>query len=189
MRGEANPHQSILAPREKWSEKRRETGAAPVSGGAAKRLREPVLSSGGFAVTVSIVERFAQALDDEDYATAALCLDAGAEYDSGEKTILGVDDIIDSFRDAAERGRKTFDSVTFRHEISSQAQTDIRFLDRLSRNGDTFELDHTMHLTISDRGTITHLRLTYPPGERERLRAFLEKSAGDSSRASGEAAP
>ncbi len=127
---------------------------------------------------MDIVERFAQALDDEDYGTAALCLTADAEYNSGDKVFYGVDAILDSFKQAAKNGRKTFDSVVFAHEISTQAPTDIRFLDILSRNGAEFVLDHTMHVTISDRGRISHLRLTYPPGEKERLRAFLDKTAG-----------
>lgn len=116
---------------------------------------------------VDIVERFAQALDDEDYTTAALCLTADAQYDSGDKVFFGVDAILDSFKQAAENGRKTFDSVVFADEVCAQAPTDIRFLDILSRNGEKFVLDHTMHVTISGHGTISHLCLTYPPGEKE----------------------
>lgn len=124
------------------------------------------------------MERFAQALDDEDYAIAAACLASDAEYDSGDKVIHGADAILDSFKEAAKNGRVSFDSVVFAHEITPKAPTDIRFLDILTRNGEQFVLDHTMHVTLSDHGTITHLRLTYPPGERERLQDFLDKTSG-----------
>lgn len=124
---------------------------------------------------MEIVQRLAQALDEEDYDTAALCLEVDAEYDTGEKTIKGVDAILKSFKEAAERGRKEFDSVVFLHEIDPQTPTEVRFLDVLTRNGETFTLDHTMHLTLTAQGCIHKLRLSYPPGERERLRAFLGK--------------
>lgn len=124
---------------------------------------------------MDIVERFAQALDDEDYETAAQCLEADAEYDTGKKTIKGIDAILESFKDGAERGRMDFDSVVFLHEIDSKMPSDIRFLDVLVRNGESFTLDHTMHLTLTAHGRISKLRLSYPPGERDRLRTFLSK--------------
>lgn len=37
---------------------------------------------------IGIVERLAQALDEEDYATASACLEADAEYDDGEEFAL-----------------------------------------------------------------------------------------------------
>ena len=129
------------------------------------------------ACVMEIVERFARALDDEDYATAVLCLDPDVEYDTGEKTICGLEAIIASFKEGAARGRKAFDSVVFLHEIRPETPWDIRFLDILVRNGKRFVLDHTMRVTLSERGTITKLRLTYPPGERERLRAFLDANS------------
>lgn len=126
---------------------------------------------------MEIVERLAQALDDEDYVTAAECLDVDAEYDTGDQVIKGRDAILQSFKTAADSGRKTFDSVIFRHEISPNEPLDIRFIDILTRNGEEFVLDHTMHLTLSDRGNVRQLRLRYPLGERERLNQFLK---GDS---------
>lgn len=97
----------------------------------------------------AIIERFAQALDDEDYSTAKSCLAGDAEYDTGDAIIRGVTAILESFKRGAEYGRKTFDSVVFRHEISQNAPMEIRFIDILKRNGNEFILDHTMHVAIS----------------------------------------
>lgn len=105
---------------------------------------------------MGIVERFAQALDDEDYATAANCLDADGEYDTGDQVISGVNAILESFKTAADAGRRTFDSIIFTHKISRDAPLDIRFIDVLKRNGEEFVLDHTMHVTLSDRGRVCH---------------------------------
>lgn len=66
---------------------------------------------------MDIVERFARALDEEDYGTAAQCLGDDAEYDTGECVIRGAGAILKSFRESAENGRRTFSSVAFTHEI------------------------------------------------------------------------
>ena len=81
---------------------------------------------------MGIVERFAQAIDDEDHATAANCLDADGEYDTGDQVISGVNAILESFKTAADAGRRTFDSIIFTHKISPDAPLDIRFIDVLN---------------------------------------------------------
>lgn len=131
---------------------------------------------------IGIVERPAQALDEEDYATASACLEPDAEYDDGARVIKGAEAILQSFAESAERGRKTFERVIFRHEISINVPLDIRFIrfiDILSRNGEEFALDHTMRVALSERGLVKSLQLIFPPGERERLADFLRKTADD----------
>jgi hypothetical protein len=128
---------------------------------------------------IGIVERLAQALDEEDYATASACLEPDAEYDDGARVIKGAEAILQSFAESAERGRKTFERVIFRHEISINVPLDIRFIDILSRNGEEFALDHTMRVALSERGLVKSLQLIFPPGERERLADFLRNTADD----------
>ena len=128
---------------------------------------------------IGIVERLAQALDEEDYATASACLEPDAEYDDGARVIKGAEAILQSFAESAERGRKTFERVIFRHEISINVPLDIRFIDILSRNGEEFALDHTTRVALSERGLVKSLQLIFPPGERERLADFLRNTADD----------
>lgn len=87
--------------------------------------------------------------------------------------------ILQSFAASAELGRKTFESVVFRHDIFPDAPREIRFIDILTRNGEEFTLDHTMRVALSERGLVSGLQLTFPPGERERLADFLKRTARD----------
>lgn len=128
---------------------------------------------------MGMVERLAQALDDEDYATARACLEVDAEYDDGARVIKGADAILQSFAESAERGRKTFQRVVFKHELSVSAPLEIRFIDILMRKGQEFALHHTMRVALSERGLVKRLQLTLPPGERERLGHFLRHTADD----------
>lgn len=125
---------------------------------------------------LEFVERFATALDNDDYETAALCMEQDAMYDDGGgKTIIGRDAILESFRGASEWGRRNLDSLTFLHEIDKATPLQISLIDVLVYEGDELVLDHTMHLSLSGRGLISALRLVYPPGERERVSAFFTR--------------
>lgn len=125
---------------------------------------------------LTLVERFATALDTDDYATAALCLERDALFDDdGRDTIYGRDRILESFKQASEWGRSNLDSLRFLHKIDEATPLEIRLIDVLAHDGEEMMLNHTMHVSLSDRGLIAELRLVYPPGERERLRDFFTR--------------
>lgn len=125
---------------------------------------------------LEFVERFATALDNDDYETAALCMEQDAVYDdNGGKTIVGRDAILESFRDASEWGRSNLDRLTFSHEIDDATPLQIRLIDVLACGGEELALDHTMHLLLSDHGLISAVRVAYPPGEEERVSAFFQR--------------
>ena len=124
---------------------------------------------------MDLIERFAVALDADDYQTVASLLADDVEYFTGDKTIVGRDAVVESFRSASRWGRTAFDELTFLHEIAPDKPLDIRFIDILVKKGERFTLDHTMHVGISVTGLIERLDLTYPSGERERLAAFLAR--------------
>lgn len=125
---------------------------------------------------LEFVERFATALDNDDYETAARCMEQDAVYDdNGGKTIVGRDAILESFRGASEWGRSNLDRLTFSHEIDDATPLQIRLIDVLAYGGEELALEHTMHLLLSDRGLISAVRVAYPPGERDRVAAFFER--------------
>jgi hypothetical protein len=120
--------------------------------------------------------RLACALDRDDYATAEPLLEPEAAYDSGDSIIHGAAAIIDSFRTTSEWGRANLDALEFSHEIDDDnAPLEIVFIDVLGKNGDELVLRHSMHLTLSDRGLVSELRLERPPGEKEEVHRFFER--------------
>lgn len=125
---------------------------------------------------MEIVRQLAAALDRDDYATAEPLLEPDATYDSGDSVIQGADAIVESFRKTSEWGRANLDALEFSHEIDdARAPLEIVFIDVLRKNGDELVLRHSMHLTLSDRGLVSELRLEFPAGERERVRSFFER--------------
>jgi SnoaL-like domain len=123
-----------------------------------------------------VVERFATALDCDDYETGSTCMEPDAVYEeSGGKRIVGREAILRSFQDASVWGHEHLDDLRFLHEIDQSTPLSIRFIDVLSYGGEECVVDHTMHLTFSDAGRIRRLRLVYPAGERERVSAFFQR--------------
>lgn len=122
-----------------------------------------------------LVERFATAIDTDDYATAASCMEEDAVYDeAGEKKLVGRDAILGYFRSSSEWGKANLESLTYSHEIDEGNPLQIRLIDQLKYGGDEIAVDHMMHVSLSKHGLIAALRLEYPDGERNRVRAFFE---------------
>lgn len=97
-------------------------------------------------------------------------------YDSGDSIVRGARAIIDSFRKTSEWGRANLDALEFSHAIDDdKAPTAIVFVDVLRKDGDELMLRHTMHLTLSQRGMVKHLRLERPRGERQEVRRFFQR--------------
>ena len=124
----------------------------------------------------AVVDRFATALDNDDYDAAALCMEEDAVYlESSEKTINGRNAILDSFRHTSQWGRNNLDSLRFFHSIDEATPSQIKFIDVLTSGGEELELHHTMHLLFSPRGLIRELRLAETPGEAEQVRTFFRR--------------
>ncbi|MBV9102330.1 MAG: nuclear transport factor 2 family protein [Candidatus Eremiobacteraeota bacterium] len=122
-----------------------------------------------------LVERFASALDRDDYETAAQYLETDAVYDSGQAIIEGAPAILASFRATSEWGRRHLDRLEFLHEIGASDPNAILFIDRLHKAGETLTARHTMHVELSKDHRICALRLESPAGEDERVKAFFHR--------------
>jgi hypothetical protein len=123
---------------------------------------------------VEIVHQLAAALNRDEYATAQPLLEPNATYNSGDSIIQGAAPIIDSFRKTSEWGRANLDTLEFSHEIDEQkSPLEIVFIDVLRAGGEELTVRHSMHVTLSDRGLVSHLRLERPPGEKEEVHRFF----------------
>ena len=66
---------------------------------------------------IEYVEALAQALDDDDYMTAASTMAEHVEYSIGDQLIHGPQAVVASYRTSSEMARRLFDQVGFGHEI------------------------------------------------------------------------
>jgi hypothetical protein len=122
-----------------------------------------------------IVDRFAEALDRDDYVTASHCMEPDATYDDADKIIVGRDAILASFKATSDWGRTHLDELRFLHHINQSAPLEIHFIDILICDREELTLEHAMHVTLSKRGLIAQLRLIRPLDERAKVRAFFER--------------
>ena len=59
-----------------------------------------------------IAARFAAALDAEDYRSAAALLTSDCTYETGTKTLIGRDAVVESYRSAGRFARQNLDAVS-----------------------------------------------------------------------------
>jgi hypothetical protein len=125
---------------------------------------------------VEIVHRLARSLDADDYAAAKLLFEPYAVYETRDIVVRGVDAILASFRETSEWGRKNLDALEFSHEINdATAPFAIGFTDVLRHRGEEIMLKQTMHVRLSPRGLVQHLRLESPPDEQAIVGEFFKR--------------
>jgi hypothetical protein len=125
---------------------------------------------------VDIIHALAEALDADDYAAAKQLFEPEADYDTGTKIINGADAILAEFRRTSEWGRAHLDALEFSHEIEDEVSPfEILFIDVLRKDGDQIRVEHTMHVTLSQQGSVHHLRLETPPGVQRLVDEFFDR--------------
>ncbi len=128
-----------------------------------------------------VIAAWAAALDADDFATARALLAPDARYDIDDQTLRGADAILASYDDATRAAHRAFDEVRYRSEIAHTAPgaATIRFFDEL-RVGDAW---HThaceQDVTVDADGRVARIAHRDLPGERDRLREFLERTGVD----------
>lgn len=124
---------------------------------------------------LTTAERFASALDREDYAAAEACLAPDCEYHIRGMVHAGPAAILASYRAAGEGAAARFDSV--RYESSVRPAPDggavIGFVDHLERRGERHTHRCEQRLSFDASGRIRRIEHVDLPGEREALAAFL----------------
>ncbi len=130
---------------------------------------------------LTIADRFAKALDHEDYPTAIALLDEACVYTVQGKTHDGRDAIVASY-DAAGQAGKRFDSLTYESEVRAgdDGWTIIRFRDLVEHKGHTLDHHCEQWLRINDAGLIERIEHRDLPGEVEKYADF-KKAIGEGS--------
>lgn len=127
---------------------------------------------------MKVVERFATALDNEDYEAAHALLSPTCTYEIGEKVLSGPDSIIASYRANGEWVTANIDSIAYRSSIEEDADSDsflVRFEDQLIHKGKqlTHACQQMMKLDVS--GKINRIEHRDLPGEPEALKVFFQE--------------
>ena len=127
---------------------------------------------------MKVIERFAIALDNEDYETAHALLSPTCTYEIGERVLSGPDAIIASYKANGEWVAANIDSVTYRSSIEEDVDVDsffVRFEDQLTHKGKqlTHACQQIMQLDAS--GKINRIEHRDLPGEPEALKVFFQE--------------
>jgi ribosomal protein S18 acetylase RimI-like enzyme len=122
-------------------------------------------------------ERYAKALDEDDFETAKGCLAKGCRYLVKEKEQQGPEAIIQSFREGSEKAKRVFDQVDYGSEILriDGNNVTIQFTDLIQIKGQTIVYSSKQHLEFGEDGLISRIVHEEIPGELEALEAVLKR--------------
>ena len=126
---------------------------------------------------LAVAERFAAALDREDYAAAAACLAPDCEYEFRGRVLRGPEAVLASYREAGEWGAGKLDEV--RYESSVRAGpgdgATVTFVDHLEHRGARHTHRCEQQLDFAADGRIRRIEHVDLPGEREALEGFFSR--------------
>jgi hypothetical protein len=125
-------------------------------------------------VTITTAQRFAAALDNEDYGAAHELLEAKCEYLSPTGALVGPSAILDSYREAAIWAKSNIASVRYTSEVRWQdGDAVVTFYDHLEHAGAKHTYACEQRLSVNGEGRITRIVHRELPGERESADTFL----------------
>lgn len=123
--------------------------------------------------SIAVVERFASALDAEEYDEAILLLATDCVYESPDGTLIGPEAIITSYRDNGDRARCRFDEITYSSAVEQDGDAFVvTYTDGLRLGDRRHEFHCRQRLSVNADDRIIAIRHEEMPGERERLRRF-----------------
>ena len=123
-------------------------------------------------------ERFAKALDADDFTCAEEFLAPDCEYHIDGRLLVGTGQIINSYRNNSEWGQSVLDAVEFGSRVESVADNEvvISFTDRIKKGDLSHVFQCRQLLTIDERRElITRIQHQDVGGEREALQAFFDR--------------
>lgn len=124
------------------------------------------------------VETLAQALDDDDYVTAASVMADNVEYTIGDEKLHGRDAVIDSYRAGSEMARRIFDRVDYSHEVvptDDPRVFSISYTDALTASGETLTHMVEQIVTVRPGDGVARIRNVDLPGEAEKVDDFMKR--------------
>jgi hypothetical protein len=125
-------------------------------------------------------QRFAAALDAEDYDGVHATLAAHCVYHAPEGLRIGPDAIVASYRQNGASARDRFEKIEYQSRVETvgTAEALITFIDRVLLAGAWHEFRCRQRIHIGAAGLIDEIRHEELPGERERLQQFEAGAAG-----------
>lgn len=125
---------------------------------------------------IEYVNALADALDADDFETAAANMADGVVYTIGDRVFGGPDAIVASYRESSEMARRLFDEVGYDHVVFPTDDPNtfrVSYSDILTVDGDVLTHMAEQHLTVAPGVGVVRIVNVEVPGERERLDEFL----------------
>jgi len=126
--------------------------------------------------TQGTAEAFVRALDTEDFDATEAILAPSCVYQFRGAETLGGAKIVASYRAAAEWASESFDRIRYESSLQQETPTRfrVRFIDLTEHGGRSHRHECEQVFTVDADGRIDSIEHIDLPGERERLRAFLD---------------
>ena len=124
------------------------------------------------------VETLAQALDGDDYETAAAVMADEVVYTIGDRVLHGREETVASYREASAMARRLFDEVDYDHVVYPTADANtfrVGYSDILTVGGETLAHMAEQHVTVAPRAGVAKIVNVDVPGEREKVDEFLTR--------------
>lgn len=120
-----------------------------------------------------IAERFANALDGEDYAVAESLLDVECEYLCRGELYRGPSQIIETYRGNGELAKR-FDAIEYGSQVVAKrnGQFRLEFADHLTHAGHRLTFRCEQIIDVNQSGRIVRIEHLDLPGQREALAEF-----------------
>lgn len=140
----------------------------------AQRLANPQAPEAAMAA-LHAARRFAEALDRDDFESAAGLLSAHCVYEARAGRFTGASAVVGSYREASDWVKCHLESVSYTSHVEAMdgAQAAVLFVDHIGHLGRSHTYRCRQILTIGPNGLIDKIQHMELPGEREALSGFL----------------
>ncbi|MDP7005184.1 MAG: hypothetical protein QF718_03120 [Phycisphaerales bacterium] len=119
-----------------------------------------------------VVEKFAEALDKNEFEVVASLLSANCEYFISGKLITGAEQIVNSYKSADSWAQKTFDSVEYESVVDGNQVT---FIDHISHKGYAHTHRCVQVICLDNDNLIFKIEHHELDGEKELVDEFFTK--------------
>ncbi len=127
---------------------------------------------------IEFVKSLADALDADDFETAADNMADDVVYTIGDRVYEGPAAIVASYRESSEMAGRIFDEVGYDHVVFPTDDPNtfrVSYSDILTVGDDVLHHQAEQHLTVSPGSGVVRIVNVEVPGEREKLDEFLAK--------------
>ena len=126
---------------------------------------------------LSIVERFAQALDEDDFDTARSFVAEDCTYLQGEDELIGPDAIIASYQGNSEWARENLDELRYESSVRDLGDGlfEVHYADHSYHKQQRHTFRCAQRIALNAEGKIARIIHFELPGQREALNDFFTR--------------